>query len=73
METVLQTMFFISIHALTRSATGGKTLTGGLDSISIHALTRSATSKYTNWQDIRKISIHALTRSATSVNLLPNV
>ena len=56
---------FISIHALTRSATSDfEELRQDL-SISIHALTRSATTTTTINRGGGGISIHALTRSAT--------
>ena len=58
-------IFFISIHALTRSATDR--LHGAFEvyRISIHALTRSATVQVQNLPRNYLISIHALTRSAT--------
>ena len=56
---------FISIHALTRSATVVNVPSQGGLFISIHALTRSATSFRLKAPSPPNISIHALTRSAT--------
>ena len=57
--------FNISIHALTRSATGIPVSRVRVHSISIHALTRSATRANKRFNNNGNISIHALTRSAT--------
>ena len=56
---------YISIHALTRSATGLHGARKQYSGISIHALTRSATAIPLNSSISLFISIHALTRSAT--------
>ncbi len=55
----------ISIHALTRSATGADRFPHPHIEISIHALTRSATGNGSPVVYATNISIHALTRSAT--------
>ena len=55
----------ISIHALTRSATGYAHVRHVQFGISIHALTRSATTLSLAIALSSAISIHALTRSAT--------
>ena len=56
----------VSIHALTRSATGDtkKKLIECI--VSIHALTRSATTNNSWYSSVSLVSIHALTRSATT-------
>ena len=56
---------FISIHALTWSATKEVLATGEKWSISIHALTWSATTSQALLGVVSEISIHALTWSAT--------
>ena len=59
------TLFLVSIHALTRSATCGGNRTASRSVVSIHALTRSATRNVVNLFYVKRVSIHALTRSAT--------
>ena len=55
----------VSIHALTRSATGATPEAVQAVQVSIHALTRSATWPIPRPRPLRSVSIHALTRSAT--------
>ena len=56
---------FVSIHALTRSATSASSMVRLRIRVSIHALTRSATVTFDFLSNKQKVSIHALTRSAT--------
>ena len=64
-----QKRLHISIHALTKSATGLIQYFFTMNQISIHALTKSATSATEFNFKMIFISIHALTKSATSLNL----
>ena len=59
-------VFFISIHAPTRGATGARYVPKFFNGISIHAPTRGATDNRTGDIKCLKISIHAPTRGATS-------
>ncbi len=69
----LQYFAYISIHALTRSATRQNVILPLSCGISIHALTRSATGQDFFRKRHAYISIHALTRSATSMNNLKRI
>ncbi len=64
-------IYFISIHALTRSTTNFYKVMHFIGGISIHALTRSATFFLSIAIQKGWISIHALTRSATVQNPIP--